>query len=108
MPPTLVSTSRMERHWQRFLLVLLKLVGISQTSVMCSSAGGPSPAKKKKEDQQNKSGSTLQAAGVVEALLASHGCRPWDRGDLLRRLATYKSISWFGKPQVETQDNEFE
>ncbi|BFI32273.1 hypothetical protein MPTK2_4g04310 [Marchantia polymorpha subsp. ruderalis] len=27
-------------------------------------------------------------------------CRPWDRGDLLRRLATFKSITWFGKPQV--------
>ncbi|CAM6085807.1 unnamed protein product [Calypogeia fissa] len=27
-------------------------------------------------------------------------CRPWDRGDLLRRLATFKSMTWFGKPEV--------
>ncbi|KAH6797230.1 hypothetical protein C2S52_021784 [Perilla frutescens var. hirtella] len=27
-------------------------------------------------------------------------CRPWDRGDLLRRLSTFKSITWFAKPQV--------
>eukprot|EP00249_Psilotum_nudum_P018884 c27001_g1_i1 orf=128-3028(+) len=27
-------------------------------------------------------------------------CRPWDRGDLLRRLSTFKSITWFGKPEV--------
>jgi hypothetical protein len=87
---------------------MLKLVRISQIRFICSSAGGPSPAKKKKEDQQSTGGLTLQAAGVVEPLLASHGCRPWDRGDLLRRLATYKSISWFGKPQVETLDKEFE
>jgi hypothetical protein len=43
-----------------------------------------------------------QAIGtVVPPTLASPpACRPWDRGDLLRRLATYKSMSWFGKPQV--------
>lgn len=27
-------------------------------------------------------------------------CRPWDRGDLTRRLATFKSMTWFGKPKV--------
>lgn len=27
-------------------------------------------------------------------------CRPWDRGDLMRRLATFKSMTWFGKPKV--------
>ncbi|KAJ0985801.1 hypothetical protein J5N97_004157 [Dioscorea zingiberensis] len=27
-------------------------------------------------------------------------CRPWDRGDLMRRLATYKAMTWFGKPKV--------
>ncbi|VFQ78890.1 unnamed protein product [Cuscuta campestris] len=30
----------------------------------------------------------------------SSPCRPWDRGDFYRRLATFKSMSWFGKPQV--------
>ncbi|XP_010925035.1 uncharacterized protein [Elaeis guineensis] len=27
-------------------------------------------------------------------------CRPWDRGDLMRRLATFKAMTWFGKPKV--------
>ncbi|XP_051147816.1 uncharacterized protein LOC127262976 [Andrographis paniculata] len=27
-------------------------------------------------------------------------CRPWDRNDLFRRLATFKSMTWFAKPQV--------
>ncbi|XP_017641519.1 uncharacterized protein LOC108482925 [Gossypium arboreum] len=27
-------------------------------------------------------------------------CRPWERGDLLRRLATFKPVNWFGKPKV--------
>ncbi|KAG0584879.1 hypothetical protein KC19_3G242000 [Ceratodon purpureus] len=89
---TEVSEKRFERAMER-------LFSGSPTPAS-SSAGGPSPAKKKKEDQQNTSGLPLQIAGVVEPLLPSHGCRPWDRGDLLRRLATFKSISWFGKPQV--------
>ncbi|GAV75013.1 zf-C3HC domain-containing protein [Cephalotus follicularis] len=27
-------------------------------------------------------------------------CRPWERGDLLRRLATFKPSNWIGKPKV--------
>ncbi|KAJ1402025.1 Zinc finger, C3HC-like [Sesbania bispinosa] len=27
-------------------------------------------------------------------------CRPWERGDLLRRLATFIPLNWFGKPQI--------
>ncbi|KAF6168988.1 hypothetical protein GIB67_038485 [Kingdonia uniflora] len=27
-------------------------------------------------------------------------CRPWDRGDLMKRVATFKSMTWFGKPKV--------
>ncbi|KAM1123244.1 hypothetical protein FF1_004649 [Malus domestica] len=27
-------------------------------------------------------------------------CRPWERGDLLRRLATFKPSNWFSKPKV--------
>jgi len=29
-------------------------------------------------------------------------CRPWERGDLLRRLATFIPSNWLGKPQVWT------
>ncbi|CAK9160265.1 unnamed protein product [Ilex paraguariensis] len=27
-------------------------------------------------------------------------CRPWERGDLLRRLSTFKPSNWFGKPKA--------
>ncbi|GAB2281187.1 hypothetical protein Dimus_015791 [Dionaea muscipula] len=27
-------------------------------------------------------------------------CRPWERGDLIRRLATFKSMTWFARPKV--------
>uniref|UniRef100_A0A0E0FPB8 C3HC-type domain-containing protein n=1 Tax=Oryza nivara TaxID=4536 RepID=A0A0E0FPB8_ORYNI len=27
-------------------------------------------------------------------------CRPWDRADLMRRLATFKAMTWFAKPKV--------
>ncbi|XP_024629235.1 uncharacterized protein [Medicago truncatula] len=27
-------------------------------------------------------------------------CRPWERGDLLKRLATFAPLNWSGKPQV--------
>ncbi|XAR56355.1 hypothetical protein NMG60_11036809 [Bertholletia excelsa] len=27
-------------------------------------------------------------------------CRPWERGDLLRRLSTFKPANWFGKPKA--------
>ncbi|CAO2826910.1 unnamed protein product [Amaranthus hypochondriacus] len=27
-------------------------------------------------------------------------CRPWDRGDLMRRAATFKSMRWFAKPKA--------
>ncbi|KAK3225592.1 hypothetical protein Dsin_005454 [Dipteronia sinensis] len=32
-------------------------------------------------------------------------CRPWDRGDLMRRLATFKSMTWFAKPKVVSAVN---
>jgi len=88
--------------------VLSKRGQISERVFICSSAGVASPAKKKKMDQQNTSGWPLQTSGDVEPSPVSHGCRPWDRGDLFRRLATYKSISWFGKPQVQLLNKEVE
>jgi len=39
-------------------------------------------------------------------LLATNGsgeappCRPWDRDDLFTRISTFKSMTWFAKPQV--------
>lgn len=41
------------------------------------------------------------SGGVVQAPL----CRPWDRGDLQKRLATFKSMTWFAKPEVVSAVN---
>ncbi|XP_019463739.1 PREDICTED: SOSS complex subunit B homolog isoform X4 [Lupinus angustifolius] len=32
-------------------------------------------------------------------------CRPWERGDLLRRLATFIPLNWLGKPQCSNIRN---
>lgn len=32
-------------------------------------------------------------------------CRPWDRSDLMRRLATFKAMTWFGKPKAVSPVN---
>jgi hypothetical protein len=34
------------------------------------------------------------------ALDSAPSCRPWERGDLLRRLATYKPTTWASRPKV--------
>ncbi|KAK6917144.1 Zinc finger, C3HC-like [Dillenia turbinata] len=39
-------------------------------------------------------------AGVSPLLSLGSSCRPWERGDLLRRLATFKPSNWFGKPKT--------
>ncbi|KAL8230769.1 hypothetical protein R6Q57_000547 [Mikania cordata] len=44
---------------------------------------------------QNASGGAVQ----------SPMCRPWDRDDLLKRLATFKSMTWFAKPEVVSSLN---
>ncbi|KAI8541201.1 hypothetical protein RHMOL_Rhmol08G0043700 [Rhododendron molle] len=42
----------------------------------------------------------LQNSSVSGGSVQTPVCRPWDRGDLMRRLATFKSMTWFAKPQV--------
>ncbi|KAJ4768678.1 Nuclear-interacting partner of ALK [Rhynchospora pubera] len=38
---------------------------------------------------------------VVSAVVSpAPPCRPWERGDLIRRLATFKAMTWFAKPKV--------
>ncbi|KAI7743657.1 hypothetical protein M8C21_031025 [Ambrosia artemisiifolia] len=41
------------------------------------------------------------SAGAVESPV----CRPWDREDLLKRIATFKSMTWFAKPEVVSAIN---
>lgn len=42
--------------------------------------------------------STNAAGAAVD--FSQPSCRPWERGDLLRRLATFKSSTWASKPKV--------
>lgn len=41
---------------------------------------------------------SFDAAGT--AMDSAPSCRPWERGDLLRRLATFKPSTWASKPKV--------
>lgn len=45
---------------------------------------------------------TSLSTSVGGSILGSSrpSCRPWERGDLLRRLATFKPSNWFGKPKL--------
>ncbi|KAL6006914.1 hypothetical protein ACLOJK_032410 [Asimina triloba] len=49
-------------------------------------------------------GCSLVEAGTSQASRPPL-CRPWDRGDLMRRLATFKSMTWFGRPKVVSPVN---
>uniref|UniRef100_A0A0E0E7G8 Uncharacterized protein n=1 Tax=Oryza meridionalis TaxID=40149 RepID=A0A0E0E7G8_9ORYZ len=42
--------------------------------------------------------STNAAGAAVD--FSQPSCRPWERGDLLRRLATFKSSTWASKPKA--------
>ncbi|XP_022877698.1 potassium/sodium hyperpolarization-activated cyclic nucleotide-gated channel 4-like isoform X2 [Olea europaea var. sylvestris] len=61
---------------------------------------------------QNSKGGSLSRIGsqpIWTSLSTSAGdsalgssqpsCRPWERGDLLRRLSTFEPANWFGKPK---------
>lgn len=86
--------------------------------VHASSAGASSPVvhanvgsidwlgQGSKAGSQSCVGSHLQKAslstsGIGSVLGSTHPlCRPWDRGDLLRRLATFNPSNWPGRAKV--------
>lgn len=37
---------------------------------------------------------------AMSAISLPPPCRPWDRSDLMRRLASFKAMTWFAKPKV--------
>ncbi|TVU34498.1 hypothetical protein EJB05_16333 [Eragrostis curvula] len=37
---------------------------------------------------------------AMSAISPPPPCRPWDRADLMRRLASFKAMTWFAKPKV--------
>ncbi|XP_042403934.1 uncharacterized protein LOC121993272 [Zingiber officinale] len=54
--------------------------------------------------ESGSSGSFGRGVRVPSSSLGSiaeaPSCRPWDREDLMKRLATFKAMTWFGKPKV--------
>lgn len=83
---------------------------------LISSAGASSPAVQTNDGSTHGQGSKAASLSCVgsqpprTSLSTSAGgfafgssrssCRPWERGDLLRRLATFEPSNWFGKPKV--------
>ena len=68
-------------------------LGSGQGSKAGSQSGiGPQPPK--------TSLSTNVIAGGSTRGSSQPSCRPWERGDLLCRLATFKPSNWSGKPKV--------
>ncbi|KAI3457576.1 hypothetical protein Pfo_014239 [Paulownia fortunei] len=48
----------------------------------------------------NSKGVSLSTSTGGSTLGSSQpSCRPWERGDILRRLSTFKPENWFGKPK---------
>ncbi|PKA55513.1 hypothetical protein AXF42_Ash006715 [Apostasia shenzhenica] len=47
-----------------------------------------------------RKGTVAGALSPAGLMVKAPLCRPWDRGDFMRRLATFKAMTWFGKPKV--------
>ncbi|CAK7350171.1 unnamed protein product [Dovyalis caffra] len=83
--------------------------GTMDPTPAASSAGASSPAvpgnMRHNNNNNSKAGSvwttSLSTSAGGSALGSSRpSCRPWERGDLLRRLATFNPPNWFAKPKV--------
>ena len=46
--------------------------------------------------------SVSNSAGGSALGSSQPSCRPWERGDLLRRLSTFQPTNWFGKPKASS------
>ncbi|XP_059283176.1 uncharacterized protein LOC132036804 isoform X2 [Lycium ferocissimum] len=46
--------------------------------------------------------SVSNSAGGSALGMSQPSCRPWERGDLLRRLSTFQPTNWFGKPKASS------
>lgn len=64
--------------------------------ITCGAIQISSTSRGKKRDNRESALALVEHVSSADAPL----CRPWDRGDLMRRLATFKSMTWFAKPKV--------
>ncbi|KAK7265035.1 hypothetical protein RJT34_32651 [Clitoria ternatea] len=100
---------------KRFHSIMDKLFHPPPKPPSSSSSSGGSGSRKRPYHSIVSGAMELSRRGDVpegqqsssDAAAASQGslCRPWDRGDFMRRLATFKSISWFAKPKVVSAVN---
>lgn len=88
---------------KKFHSIMEKLFSSPKSNLSLSSSS-PSSAQNMRGRKRPYSATELTAkrdksAGIADVAEAPP-CRPWDRGDLIRRLATFKSMTWFAKPKV--------
>ncbi|ESW27156.1 hypothetical protein PHAVU_003G178600 [Phaseolus vulgaris] len=98
---------------KRFHSIMDKLFHPPKPPSSSSSSGVQLSGSKKRPYQSglmelNRRGDVAdgqQSSSAATTALQGPLCRPWDRGDFMRRLATFKSISWFAKPKVVSAVN---
>jgi len=80
----------------QFVCLLIIWILIDSSPISCGAIQISSPSRGKKRDNRESALALVEHVSSADAPL----CRPWDRGDLMRRLATFKSMTWFAKPKV--------
>lgn len=84
---------------KRFHSIMNKLLQSSKSNLPLSPSS--SSAQKYRGQKRPLSAMGLNSKGDGDQTAAqTPSCRPWDRGDLMRRLATFKSMRWFAKPKA--------
>ncbi|XP_073144273.1 uncharacterized protein [Henckelia pumila] len=108
-----------EETEKRFEAIMSKLFGAPHKSKLIASKKSIQGVQSLRGKRRWSSSSASATAGVsfagrvvdVSESSISAGsdqaspCRPWDRDDLFQRLLTFKSMTWFAKPQVVSPVN---
>ncbi|PWA64270.1 C3HC zinc finger-like protein [Artemisia annua] len=89
-----------EESEKRFHAIMDKLFLPPSTSV--NNAGGLSRGRNNNNNNTNALAlaESKSKGRAVSEMRNAGTCKPWDREELLKRLATFKSMTWFAKPQV--------
>ncbi|XWS47651.1 hypothetical protein CRYUN_Cryun13aG0002400 [Craigia yunnanensis] len=90
---------------KRFHSIMDKLFYSRKSTPSSSSSPGPRAGGQRQLLRGNKRPNPSSALAVEEkqhCLVEGQAplCRPWDRVDFLKRLSTFKSMTWFAKPKV--------
>lgn len=91
-----------EKRFQNAMDKLFRTPPKSKPNTTSFSASGVQLSRGKKRPDMSSIGKAVNK----HHLLATKGsgeappCRPWDRDDLFGRISTFKSMTWFAKPQA--------